>query len=206
HHAPTAGVQLGRRRLRLDRGNQGPRPGHRGVAAPGHRSPRHLRLGKGREEGACADRLGAEVDRGASRRPLRDADRGASRHGVRRWSPPDDTPWLWWPGPAAAATKAHRQAVSADAPARRVERMMSEAMSAALDYYRDTRDAMSEAAFFLTYGSLFSLYLADKREADERASGAAVPMDPRELPFVKEALASLEQGGYAEALARIGAL
>jgi len=133
---------------------------------------------------------------------------GRAFHPLRfqRWALSDYNPWLWWLGPAAAATKAHRQAVSADEPARRVERMMSEAMSAALDYYRDTRDAMSEAAFFLTYGSLFSLYLADKREADERASGAAVPMDPRELPFVKEALASLEQGGYAEALARIGAL
>ena len=28
----------------------------------------------------------------------------------------------------------------------------------------------------------------------------------RELPFVKEALAAIEQGGYAEALARVGAL
>jgi hypothetical protein len=32
------------------------------------------------------------------------------------------------------------------------------------------------------------------------------PQDPRELPFVKEALASIEKGGYPEALARIGAL
>ena len=30
--------------------------------------------------------------------------------------------------------------------------------------------------------------------------------DPRELPFVKEALASIEKGGYAEALTRVGAL
>src|SRR5262249_45113811 len=64
----------------------------------------------------------------------------------------------------------------------------------------------SEAAFFLTYGSLFSFYLADRRAADERTSTTAVSPDPRDLPFVKEALASLEQGGYAEALARVGAL
>jgi hypothetical protein len=30
--------------------------------------------------------------------------------------------------------------------------------------------------------------------------------DPRELPVVKEALASIEQGGYAEAVARVAAL
>jgi pimeloyl-ACP methyl ester carboxylesterase len=133
---------------------------------------------------------------------------GRAFHPLRfqRWAMSDYNPWLWWLGPAAEAARARRQAVGPDEPARRVERMMSEATSAALDYYRDMRDAMSEAAFFLTYGSLFSFYLADKREADERASATAVSVQPRDLPFVKEALASLEQGGYAEALARIFAL
>ena len=74
HHAAAAGVQLGRRRLRLDRGDQGARPGHRRPAARGHRPPRHLRLRQGGEEGARADRLGAEVDRGAAARPLRHGD------------------------------------------------------------------------------------------------------------------------------------
>src|SRR5262249_33352665 len=132
---------------------------------------------------------------------------GRAFHPLRfqRWAISDGNPWLWWLGPAAEATKAYRQAVGADEPARRVERMMSEATSAALDYYREIRDAMSDAAFFLTYGNLFSFYLADKRDVDERTS-TAIPADPRDLPFVKEALASLEQGGYAEALARVGAL
>ena len=51
---------------------------------------------------------------------------------------------------------------------------------------------------------MFSLYLADKHEADERA--AQIAAEPRDLPFVKEALASIEEGGFAEALARVGAL
>lgn len=72
------------------------------------------------------------------------------------------------------------------------------------DYYREVRDANSEAAFFQIYGNLFSLYLADKHEAGGRAAGSAV--EPRELPFVKEALASIEEGGFAEALARVGSL
>ena len=71
HHAAAAGVQLGRRRLRQHRGDQGARPGDRRPAARGHRPPRHLRLRQGREEGARADRLGAEVDRGAAARPVR---------------------------------------------------------------------------------------------------------------------------------------
>src|SRR4030095_7051041 len=51
----------------------------------------------------------------------------------------------------------------------------------------------SEAAFFQTYGNVFSLYLADKHEAQAVESAA----EPRELPFVKEALASIAAGGVA---------
>jgi hypothetical protein len=58
--------------------------------------------------------------------------------------------------------------------------------------------------FFQTYGNVFSLYLADKHEAETRVAERIA--DPRELPFVKEALAAIEDGGYAEALARVGAL
>ena len=42
------------------------------------------------------------------------------------------------------------------------------------------------------------------RGADERAAESAA--EPRELPFVKEALASIDEGGFPEALARVGAL
>ena len=83
----------------------------------------------------------------------------------QRWAFSDSNPWLAWLGPAAKAVKAQRQPVAADAPARKVEAMVSEAISASLDYYRGIRDAKSEAEFFQTYGNVFSLYLADKHEA-----------------------------------------
>jgi hypothetical protein len=96
---------------------------------------------------------------------------------LQRWEVSDYyNPWCCWLRPIADAVKAQRTAgapdesagaVGDDEPARRIERMMSEATSAALDYYRDVRDAMSEAAFFLTYGCLFSLYLADERATEE---------------------------------------
>jgi hypothetical protein len=63
------------------------------------------------------------------------------------------------------------------------------------------RDAMSEAAFFTTYGNVFSMYVADKQA--ERPEGVA---EPRELPFVQEALAAIANGGYPEALARVACL
>jgi hypothetical protein len=129
---------------------------------------------------------------------------GREFHPLRfqRWAISDLNPWLWWLGPTAATIKQRRQAVPADSPLRQTEKMMAELTSASLDYYRALRDAISEAAFFQIYGNLFSLYLADKRE-EQAQPGAA---DPRQLPFVKDALASIDQGGYAEALARVAFL
>jgi pimeloyl-ACP methyl ester carboxylesterase len=120
----------------------------------------------------------------------------------QRWAMSDMNPWLAWLGPAAQMAKAQRQALGAEDPARKSEKAMSELVSASLDYYRAMNDAASEAAFFLLYGNLFSLYLADKRVAEV----AAAPVDVRELPFVQEALASIDKGGYAEALARVAYL
>ncbi len=122
----------------------------------------------------------------------------------QRWALSDINPWLAWLGPAAEIVKAQRQAAGADNVGLRIERTVSEAISASLDFYREMRDAASEAAFFQTYGNVFSLYLADRHEAGERAAAQAA--EPRELPFVKEALASIEEGGFAEALARVGSL
>jgi len=122
----------------------------------------------------------------------------------QRWAISDLNPWLAWLGPAADAVRAQRQALGPDAPARKAEKTMSELTSASLDYYREVRDALSEAAFFQVYGNLFSLYLADKEAARSREHPAAV--EPRELPVVREALAAIGEGGYPEAVARVAAL
>jgi pimeloyl-ACP methyl ester carboxylesterase len=119
---------------------------------------------------------------------------------LQRWALSDLNPWLAWLGPAAQAVKALRQPVGPEDPARKAEKMLSELMSASLDYYRALRDAASEAAFFQIYGNLFSLTLADKVEAAKPAGEA------RELPFVTEALASIAEGGYVEAVARVAFL
>ncbi len=122
----------------------------------------------------------------------------------QRWAISDVNPWLWWLGPAAAAAKTQRRPAGAGNPIRQAEKMFSEFVSAGLEYYRDLRDMASEAAFFLVYGNMFSLYLADRPEVEER-HGEKI-LDPRELPFVKEAIASIGQGGYPEAVARVFAL
>jgi hypothetical protein len=121
----------------------------------------------------------------------------------QRWSFSDLNPWLSWLGPAAEAVKSQRAAVEPGNVVSKIEKAASAAISASLEYYRGMRDAASEATFFQTYGNVFSLYVADKREAE---SAAAQMVEARDLPFVQEALASIAEGGYPEALARVACL
>jgi len=129
---------------------------------------------------------------------------GREFHPLRfeKWSVSDRNPMLWWLGPLAQAVKAQRQAVGPDDRLRKAEAAYSEVVAATLDYYRDMRDATSEALFFQTYGNLFALYIADRAAGETEKA----PVDPRELPFVKAALAAIGEGGYPEALARTGEL
>lgn len=112
-------------------------------------------------------------------------------------------PWLSWLAPATGAFGGMGKAVDANNPLREAEKIGSELISASLDYYRAVRDATTEARFFAVYANMFSLYLAD-RQAEE--GKAQIAQDPRELPFVKEALASIAEGAYPEAYARIAFL
>jgi Protein of unknown function (DUF3141) len=120
---------------------------------------------------------------------------------VQRWALSDFNPWLAWLPGAAQLAKDDRRPLSADHPLRRAESGFAELASASFDYYRALRDAFTEALFFHVYGNLFSLYIADREPAP-----AAPPADPRDLPIVKEALASIDKGGYPEAFARVGFL
>ncbi|WP_455231202.1 DUF3141 domain-containing protein [Geopseudomonas aromaticivorans] len=123
---------------------------------------------------------------------------------VQHWGISDRNPWLWWLAPAAAAVKAQRQKTDADALPWHWERFGAELISASLDHYRALRDASSEALFFQVFGSLSGLYLADRAEAKTVAAPGTV--EPRQLAFVEEALASIREGGYSEAFARVSAL
>jgi hypothetical protein len=123
---------------------------------------------------------------------------------VQHWALSDGNPWLWWLGPAAQTVRAHRQVASPEQPLRRVERMLSEMIGASLDFYRDMRDATSEALFYQIYGNLFGLYPAEAEEAAEQRAEQA--QDARALSFVQAALDAITQGGYPEAVARVAAL
>jgi pimeloyl-ACP methyl ester carboxylesterase len=121
----------------------------------------------------------------------------------QRWAFSDLNPWMAWIGPAAEWVRSQRQPATDDNTAIKLEKVGAAAISASLEYYRAMRDTLSEAMFFQTYGNVFSLYIADKAESE--ASGRQIA-EGRELPFVQEALASISDGGYAEAVARVACL
>jgi hypothetical protein len=133
------------------------------------------------------------------------AELGRNLHSLRvqRWFFSDLNPIMWPVGEMASKVEADRKPASQDNPFRRLEEMGSEMITAFWNFYRDMRDAESEAKFFQIYGSMIAL----------GASGDVKPglqtvqqPDPRELPFVKEALTQIEKGGYPEAMARISSL
>ena len=123
---------------------------------------------------------------------------------VEQWAASDRNPWLAWVGPVAEAVKAARQPAPADSVFKQAEGFGSELISASLDYYRDVRDAISEAQFFMTFGVMFPALQGER--SGQAQNGAAAPVAARELPVVREALAAIDQGGYAEALARTACL
>jgi hypothetical protein len=123
---------------------------------------------------------------------------------VQHWAVSDMNPWFAWLGPAAQAVRANRKEVPEEQPLRQLEKVGSDLMSAGLDFYRAMRDASSESQFFGIYANMFSMYMQDKPKVGDKYKQVAV--EARELPYVKEALASISQGGYAEAFARAGAL
>ena len=122
---------------------------------------------------------------------------------VQRWAISSLNPWLAWLPAAAKSVRAQRKPLAPGNLAQKAERYTSEAISASLDYYRELRDAISEAAFFQTYGNVFSLALA---EAGEEAEVEQAVAEAHELPVVKDALDAIGEGGFPEALTRAASL
>ncbi|MCU0950243.1 MAG: DUF3141 domain-containing protein [Burkholderiaceae bacterium] len=128
------------------------------------------------------------------------AQAGREYHPLRlsRWAWSDVNPALWWLPAAAQWAQSQRAPLADDHPLRQLEGQGAEAITATLDYWRDLRDAFSEASFFLVYGPLFGAYLADdEAERADRAERA-----PADDGAVQAALRTVDRGGLAEAIAR----
>ena len=121
---------------------------------------------------------------------------------VQYWVLSDKNPMMW------PAVDVRVDGARIAAPALRAndnvafEKLASEHRIAALDLYRDLRDATSEAAFFEVYGNMMSLQMADQREAMRSKRS----FDPRSMPAVREVLDTIEEGSVVEGVARIAML
>jgi len=122
---------------------------------------------------------------------------------MQRWAISDLNPALWWLKSTAEMVKSARQPVTDSHPSRQAGKLVSEEVSASLDLYRDLRDATSEAMFFAMYGNIFNFHMAEQHEAEEQATAIE---DPRDLTWVREALLSIDKGGYPAAIARTAVL
>ncbi len=117
---------------------------------------------------------------------------------ARRYMVSDLNPLMAPFAAAAERVRAERAPVAADNPFVALERAWADGVEAAIDSWRDWRDAWQELAFHGVYGTLAAFGVTP--EAAEEPAEAAKLSD---IPDVQAALARISQGGYAEAVVRM---
>jgi pimeloyl-ACP methyl ester carboxylesterase len=118
---------------------------------------------------------------------------------MQNWAVSALNPWLAWLAPAAQSAREQREAMPATHPLRRAEHVGATLLSAGLDYWRDLRDAATEAGFFGLYANLQNT-LDNADAAPAPARHAAVATETRTGGD------ALTQGGYPQAVARVAYL
>ena len=104
--------------------------------------------------------------------------------------------------PVAEQVRQKRQPAAEDNMFSRFEEQFSETVVAALDLYRDVRDALGEAWFFSVYSSPGAIRLVRQHGQEYSHQKSVQTADAKDIPYVKEALASINRGGFIEALSR----
>ena len=119
-------------------------------------------------------------------------------------------PWMAALKPIAQFMRQYRQPVDqASNVFSEMEDVISDTIVAGLDFYRDIRDALGEAWFFSVYSSPYMIQLVQQHGQDymqyEKLNRTDDETNP-EMPYVKETLAAIDQGGIIAALTRLVAL
>lgn len=123
---------------------------------------------------------------------------------VQHWAVSGLNPWLDWLPAAADQVRENRVQADADSAPYHAERCMSELINAGWDLYRDLRDAWSEGSFFNIFGPIYAMTHQDVTSVLPQTQSTTT--DPRQLPVVRDALASMTKGGLVEAIARTASL
>jgi len=122
---------------------------------------------------------------------------------AQRWLLSEKNPLLSGLPYIAEEVRKARYPVSEESLFRQLEKINSSLIVATMDASRDLRDTLSESLFFFTFGNA---YIQQHANDPVKKIQEAVVVDPRQQQLVKQALANIANGGYVEALARIGAL
>jgi len=120
---------------------------------------------------------------------------------AQRWAVSDLNPFLWPLEGMADMVRANRTPRDNDGPMAMMERWTAAVTSASWDLYRDLRDAAVENAFFRTYGPASIGMVAEETE-----TAPEEPIDVRNAPLVKEALAHIDDGDRTKAMVRAALL
>lgn len=118
---------------------------------------------------------------------------------MQRWAVSDLNPWLSPLGTFADFTAANRQPRDEKGPFAATERLFAAGITAALDFYRQGRDAVVENLFFNIYGTM-SAFAPQTGEQEPEAA------EDRVSPAVRQALAEMDKGGFTAAAVRAALL
>ena len=126
--------------------------------------------------------------------------REASPMRVARHAFASGGPGMWAVERAAGTVRADRHRVADENPFRQAETFWAAAVEQAWNWNRDWREAMTEMTFFALWASPMALWYGTP-QAHTRARKR--PAELADLPEVKQAIANVAVGGYAEGLLRI---
>ncbi|MCO6417348.1 DUF3141 domain-containing protein [Siccirubricoccus sp. KC 17139] len=118
---------------------------------------------------------------------------------LRRTLVSDRNPLMAPVAPLAEMARQHRRPARKGNPFLAWEAMWAGAVEQGFDTWRDWRDAWTEIAFHGVYGWLAALGMAGGETPEEVPATAALA----DAPEVRQALARIEAGGYAEAVVRM---
>ena len=132
--------------------------------------------------------------------------RSSTRCASQRWAISDLNPWLAGSGRRPRRSRRSRQPVGDGPPAAAgAEAGVRGDQRVARPLPRRCATPLSEAAFFQRLRQRVLAHARGQR-GDRRDAAGRPGRGERPDPFVREALASIEEGGFAEALARVGSL
>ena len=100
----------------------------------------------------------------------------------------------------AEKVRADRHPAPATNPFVEAERLMIEATTQAIDFWRDQRDMMVEMTFFALWSNPFARAFGASHEIRRTLKDQS---ELRAMPEVQQALADIEQGGFPEAVIRM---